>query len=812
MKQSVLTIALCRVCVVLPFLALIPGETCAGQEPTEGGNAPVTRQIQGKEPFQPVLKGPTLDELNLKTAEYLFVRSRILEAEKKERQALQCCERACQYVSSDAILVCLVQLALQQKRYDEALCYFDKIQYPAALGISALDELATLCRRLNENSRVVKTYRAILSAIPMTESGPLRMLVHERLGLAEYSAGNYDEALLSLNAIHTMLKDPARYGINAEDARLFEDGREVNLLILLDVHLLKKNISEAKAIFAELKAFKEKEFAETSLPKEMLDKQKEAWNLQILFNSARLALLDSNPKDAERLVMEAYEKGYTEEETPYQLLEQILEVQDRKNDLTMVLENLCQKTPENPILKARLAEQYIQNAVDAENEAEKLLFTQKGQNLLKELQKEVPVWAVQVQLMRLAVMQKDFQLFLKTGESMEKIFLANDSVKEVLQSIQTFMEPKSESEAESQTTEEKPAKGESKEIFPEGSPFRQFAQDLIHFVDKKLAEKPDLKFGWPRAWFLGTLCRELDPKSEQALNYYDSACETLRQKPFSTEQKPAVVAFFNDWGTFFEKNDLNERAETNCRLALEVVPDWEAFGLDLIRALAVNGKLEDALEKVRVERQKDPDFLEATLLEALLLQQYGKIDEACLVLHQVLDELDENYSAELNRKAVLGIKLQLSNQEDVRGNKAEAEELLRQCIDEFPDDLSAKNSIAYFWACENRNLKQAREYSEATLKESPDEAMYQDTLAWICFRLGDFGKAQELLLKASGTLGDPVVFSHLGDVALALNQKEKAIQYFNQSEKLFQESRRKHQFVNTVDEEHVKAQLKTLQN
>jgi tetratricopeptide (TPR) repeat protein len=90
--------------------------------------------------------------------------------------------------------------------------------------------------------------------------------------------------------------------------------------------------------------------------------------------------------------------------------------------------------------------------------------------------------------------------------------------------------------------------------------------------------------------------------------------------------------------------------------------------------------------------------------------------------------------------------------------------------------------------------------------------MYQDTLAWVYYRLGEFKKAQELLLEASEDLDDPVVFSHLADVSLALNQKEKAIQYCNQSMKLFQESKQKHRSVDPRDEEHVKTQLKSLQN
>ena len=296
------------------------------------------------------------------------------------------------------------------------------------------------------------------------------------------------------------------------------------------------------------------------------------------------------------------------------------------------------------------------------------------------------------------------------------------------------------------------------------------------------------------------------------MKYYDSASEIIRQKKFSKEQKPCVEAFFNDWGDFFTENDQPERAEKNFRLALEIFPDSPGFALDLVRSLASLGKVDEAHKRIQAERRKDPDFLEATILESLLFHQIGKNDEACGILRQVLDEVADNYSAELNRKAVLGLTLQLSNLEDIRGNAEEAEELLRQALDEFPDNLSAKNSLAYFWACRNTNLQKAREYSEETLKESPGEAMYQDTLAWVYYRLGEFEKAQELLLEASEDLDDPVVFSHLADVSLALNQKEKAIQYFNQSMKLFQESKQKHRSVDPRDEEHVKTQLKSLQN
>ena len=155
------------------------------------------------------------------TAEYLFLQGRVFEAEKRERQAIQCYERACQYVSSDAVLISLVSLAVKQKRYEEAFRYFDKISDPSLLGIPVLDRLATCAARLDKNERVAQTYRAILDSIPVNEAGPMRMLIHDRLGWAEYQAGELDRALTSLRAVHMMLKEPQRFGIREEEQVLF---------------------------------------------------------------------------------------------------------------------------------------------------------------------------------------------------------------------------------------------------------------------------------------------------------------------------------------------------------------------------------------------------------------------------------------------------------------------------------------------------------------------------------------------------------------------------------------------------------------
>ena len=62
----------------------------------------------------------------------------------------------------------------------------------------------------------------------------------------------------------------------------------------------------------------------------------------------------------------------------------------------------------------------------------------------------------------------------------------------------------------------------------------------------------------------------------------------------------------------------------------------------------------------------------------------------------------------------------------------------------------------------------------------PDQASFQDTYAWILFKMGDFKEAKTWLEKAldNGGDNDETVLDHYGDVLFELNDVEGAIQYW----------------------------------
>jgi tetratricopeptide (TPR) repeat protein len=68
------------------------------------------------------------------------------------------------------------------------------------------------------------------------------------------------------------------------------------------------------------------------------------------------------------------------------------------------------------------------------------------------------------------------------------------------------------------------------------------------------------------------------------------------------------------------------------------------------------------------------------------------------------------------------------------------------------DDAQVKNSLAYFFAEENRNLDEALQLVNAALRENADDPNFLDTKALILYRQTDFQGAQNMLSKYEKTI------------------------------------------------------------
>jgi tetratricopeptide (TPR) repeat protein len=133
-------------------------------------------------------------------------------------------------------------------------------------------------------------------------------------------------------------------------------------------------------------------------------------------------------------------------------------------------------------------------------------------------------------------------------------------------------------------------------------------------------------------------------------------------------------------------------------------------------------------------------------------------------------------------------RLILSNIAVIRNDVPRAEEWLEQVLDEYPDDVSAKNDLGYLWADQGKNLLRAWEMARDAVAAEPENAAYRDSLGWALFKLGRFDEAVVELKKAADVdEPDGVILDHLGDayqaagqVAPAREAWQRALAHFEQ--------------------------------
>ena len=82
------------------------------------------------------------------------------------------------------------------------------------------------------------------------------------------------------------------------------------------------------------------------------------------------------------------------------------------------------------------------------------------------------------------------------------------------------------------------------------------------------------------------------------------------------------------------------------------------------------------------------------------------------------------------------------------GRLDEAEELLEEVLDEYPDDIEADNDLGFLWADGNKHLARALEMIRTAVAAEPDNRAYRDSLGWVYYRLGRFAEAVAELEKA----------------------------------------------------------------
>lgn len=99
-----------------------------------------------------------------------------------------------------------------------------------------------------------------------------------------------------------------------------------------------------------------------------------------------------------------------------------------------------------------------------------------------------------------------------------------------------------------------------------------------------------------------------------------------------------------------------------------------------------------------------------------------------------------------------------------------------------PNNSYALNNYAYYLSLRNEDLPKAEKMSVKSNQLEKDNASFQDTYAWILFKLGRYREAEEWMQKA--ILNNPnnaTQFEHLGDIYFKLGNLSSALEYWNKA-------------------------------
>ena len=230
------------------------------------------------------------------------------------------------------------------------------------------------------------------------------------------------------------------------------------------------------------------------------------------------------------------------------------------------------------------------------------------------------------------------------------------------------------------------------------------------------------------------------------------------------------------------------------------------------------GKKNEALQAVRTLRARNADDYGLLRLEASILTENGKVDEAVALVKSLInkkssvstitkngaDENDVNglftikspmfddftnylfisnlYSqAKRGKQAIEAAnqaytiagdddrkqiaKLTLATAQQMAGDFQAAETTLRALLKQSPGNPIALNNLGYFLTERNVKLDEALELINQALKIDPTNPSYLDSLGWAYFKLGKFDEAEKYLKDALRyDVSSPTINEHLGDV------------------------------------------------
>lgn len=262
-----------------------------------------------------------------------------------------------------------------------------------------------------------------------------------------------------------------------------------------------------------------------------------------------------------------------------------------------------------------------------------------------------------------------------------------------------------------------------------------------------------------------------------------------------------------------------EAAAARLRAAFEQYPDQAEFAYSLGQVLRALGRDVEAAEYFSAVPSTHVLYVESRMQIAVIHEEAGRYAESLVEVDRLRvlrpDRGLDFHAASLRARAgdpeggLALLEAMLAESPDdgeilyqigvFHGSQKNTDEALRYmqlALAQDPDNAQALNYIGYTWAERGERLDEAERMIEQAVSLAPRDGYIVDSLGWVYYMrarplmAGDrrqegielLGRALEQLTLADElTGGDPVVTEHLGDVYLLLDQRQRALEHYEEA-------------------------------
>lgn len=312
-------------------------------------------------------------------------------------------------------------------------------------------------------------------------------------------------------------------------------------------------------------------------------------------------------------------------------------------------------------------------------------------------------------------------------------------------------------------------------------------------------------------------------RNAEALAAYQTALTARgigENAPVRDAERDFAIRVFEKMIQTAKKSDVPNEAKNLIARSRTILGKEDFFAdRQLIAFYRETGKNSEALQATRALRAGNSDDYGLLRLEASILTDGGRVDEAVKLIKPLIGKkvaagttiesggaakpdgsgtlavyspmfddftnylfISNLYSqAKRGREAVEAAKqainvgqdeerkqiarLSLATAQQQSGDVQAAELTLRDLLKQTPGNPIALNNLGYFLVERNSNLEEAKGFIERAVKIDPTNPSYLDSLGWAYFKLEKFERAEKLLKDALRyDASSATIHEHLGDV------------------------------------------------